>query len=157
MAVISHAPSPRSKERSTRAYVGNRCEFTAFFRQTLSFAHKYFRPSFVRHSGLGEGGKPAPTFQGHAPEKKCAASPGGTFFILVSGFALSTRRPAIVLRLNYAVSVDSKGKLLVVGPGALQMLARESPQIVAFRSAGTTSRAAGAVSSSFLKGMRWLL
>jgi hypothetical protein len=24
---------------------------------------------------------------------KCAASPGGTFFILLPGFALSTRRP----------------------------------------------------------------
>src|SRR6266568_977529 len=76
-------------------------------------------------------------------EKKCAASPGGTFFILVPGLALSTRCPATVPRLNYAASTDSKGKLLVDGLGALQMLARESPHIVAFRSAGTTSRAAG--------------
>jgi hypothetical protein len=41
-------------------------------------AHDFFR-------------KPASTFRGHAPEKKCAASPGGTFFILFQGLALSTR------------------------------------------------------------------
>jgi hypothetical protein len=46
-----------------------------------------------------------------APEKKCAASLGGTFFILFQGFALSTRREMYRLRgLKFAASADSKGK-----------------------------------------------
>jgi hypothetical protein len=48
-------------------------------------------------------------------------------------------------------------KLSLGGDWALQTLARESLHIVAFRSAGTTSRTAGSISSSFLKRMRQAL
>jgi hypothetical protein len=43
------------------------------------------------------------------------------------------------------------------GDWALQTLARESLHIVVFWSAGTTSRTAGLISSSFLKRMRQAL
>src|SRR5450631_1806858 len=45
-------------------------------------------------------------------------------------------------------------KLLVDGNRGLQTLARDSHHIVAFRSADTTSRTAGAISSSSLKRTR---
>ena len=70
-----------------------------------------------------------PTFRIRAPaEKKCAASPGGTFFILLPGLGLSTRRCRMAIsstsvcsksgsplgcmcgRLKFAASGDSKGK-----------------------------------------------
>jgi hypothetical protein len=47
-------------------------------------------------------------------EKKCAASPGGTFFILLPAPTLSTTRSHVPIfergRLNYAATSDSKGK-----------------------------------------------
>src|SRR5882672_2897029 len=64
----------------------------------LSFAHDLFR-------------KRANTFREHArAEKKCAASPGGTFFILLQGLALSTRGSGAGCGLKFAASADSKGK-----------------------------------------------
>jgi hypothetical protein len=104
----------------------------------------------------------APPFRAHArAEKKCAASPGGTFFILLQGVALSTRAPDNILFAHdlfrkpmptfrdHALFFDSKlpqapilkENLLVAGIWGLQKLARESPDIVAFFSASTTSRA----------------
>src|SRR5262245_15210230 len=44
-AVTSHAPSPRSNARSTRAYVGNRCELTAgSFVERIGLRMVLFRP-----------------------------------------------------------------------------------------------------------------
>jgi hypothetical protein len=48
-------------------------------------------------------------------------------------------------------------KLSLGGDWALQTLARESLHIVVFPSAGTTSRTAGSISSSFLKRKRQAL
>jgi hypothetical protein len=48
-------------------------------------------------------------------------------------------------------------KLLLGGDWALQTLAPESLHIVVFPSAGTTSRTAGSIFSSFLKRMRQAL
>jgi hypothetical protein len=66
------------------------------------FAHDIFKHSDIR-------------FRRHArAEKKCAASPGGTFFILLPAPTLSTTRPNAAFfigrRLNYAARADSKGK-----------------------------------------------
>jgi hypothetical protein len=78
--------------------------------------------------------KPAPTFRRHAQaEKKCAASPGGTFFIVLQDFALSTRGA----NRRFADSNSPQGpilkeNLLVAGIRGLQKLARESLHIVAF-------------------------
>jgi hypothetical protein len=60
-------------------------------------------------------------FQHHArAEKKCAASPGGTFFILLPDLALSTQRP---IRLDPDSIAPQPQilteKLLVAGRGAL--------------------------------------
>jgi hypothetical protein len=78
--------------------------------------------------------KPATTFRHHAPaEKKCAASPGGTFFILFQGFALSTRGTEYRFAdSNSPQAPILKEKLLVAGIWGLQTLARESLDIVAF-------------------------
>src|SRR5579885_1367343 len=54
-------------------------------------------------------------------------------------FPPSTRLPR---GLTFAASADSKGKLLVAGLRLLQMLAGDLLHIVAFGSAGTTSRTA---------------
>jgi hypothetical protein len=81
-------------------------------------------------------------FRGHArAEKKCAASPGGTFFILLPGPVLSTHAQSQWIRLNCAVTADSKGKLLVARREGLEILAGESLPIVASRSGSTTYRA----------------
>jgi hypothetical protein len=78
--------------------------------------------------------KPAPPFRHHAQaEKKCAASPGGTFFILLQSLALSTR--ASNQRFADSNSPQApilKENLLVAGIRGLQKLARESLDIVAF-------------------------
>jgi hypothetical protein len=78
--------------------------------------------------------KPATSFRHHArPEKKCAASPGGTFFILFQGFALSTRgKEYRFADSNSPQAPILKEKLLVAGIWGLQTLARESLDIVAF-------------------------
>jgi hypothetical protein len=78
--------------------------------------------------------KPIATFRHHArAEMKCAASPGGTFFILVPGFGLSTRALARAESDSIMPQVPIlKEKLLVVGLSGLAMLARESLHIVAF-------------------------
>jgi hypothetical protein len=69
--------------------------------------------------------KPALPFRRHAhAEKKCAASPGGTFFILLQGLALSThgsnRRFA---DSNSPQAPILKENLLVAGIWGLQTLA----------------------------------
>ena len=103
--------------------------YPPFRDHALQFAHDLFR-------------KPVPTFRDHAPEKKCAASPGGTFFILLQGLALSTRGLVTPLSdSNLPQGPILKEKLLVVGREGLQTLAPESLHIVAFWLSSTTSRA----------------
>jgi hypothetical protein len=84
-------------------------------------------------------------------EKKCAASPGGTFFILLPGLGLSTRRCRMAISRTSlcpksgfpfpdACAADSnlpqvvilKENLLVAGTRGLQTLAVEPLNIVAF-------------------------
>ena len=83
---------------------------------------------------------PVTAFRGHAlAEKKCAASPGGTFFILLPAPALSTqpeRSDSIVPQGRIL-----KENLLVASQGGLQQLAGESLPIVASWADSTTSRA----------------
>jgi hypothetical protein len=87
--------------------------------------------AFVAHDLFPETGT---HFSDHAPaEKKCAASPGGTFFILFQSFALSTRGAgAPTADSNSPQAPILKEKLLVDGIWGLQTLARESLHIVAF-------------------------
>jgi hypothetical protein len=76
-------------------------------------------------------------------EKKCAASPGGTFLSVLQSLTIFNTSATVACdRLTFAASADSKGKLLVVGIRGLQTLAGEPLDIVAFSSAGTTYRAA---------------
>jgi hypothetical protein len=74
---------------------------STFRDRALSFAHGLIR-------------KPAATFRHHArAEKKCAASPGGTFLILLQGFALSTRGSVSALADSNSPQqriLDFKGK-----------------------------------------------
>jgi len=77
-------------------------------------------------------------------EKKCAASPGGTFFILLPAPTLSTTRS----RVPFLSADDSiapqppilKENLLVARREGLENLARVLLPIVAFRLDSTTSR-----------------
>jgi hypothetical protein len=67
-------------------------------------------------------------------EKKCAASPGGTFFILLQAFVLSTRGSGAPFADSNLPQVPIlKEKLLVAAIWGLQRLARELPDIVAFQ------------------------
>ena len=85
----------------------------------LSPAHDHFRALVT-------------AFRGHArAETKCAASPGGTFFILLPAPALSTQA-----QRNQSDSIVPqppilKENLLVASNGGLQRLAGESLLIVA--------------------------
>jgi hypothetical protein len=84
-------------------------------------------------------------FRRHArAEKKCAASPGGTFFILLPAPTLSTTRPnATILQAGDSITPQEpilKENLLVARREGLENLARMLLPIVAFRSGSTTSR-----------------
>src|SRR6187397_2261345 len=86
-AVNSHAPSPRSNARSTRAYVGNRCELTALcFRRTYRFAR-----------GLVQ---TVSTFRHHARRKEMCRLAGRHFFHSIA-------RPCAVNTANDPLNPDS--------------------------------------------------
>ena len=80
---------------------------------------------------------------------------GRHFFHSIAGaWPVNTRLVMLRCGLKIAASADSKGKLLVAGTKALQRLARDSLDIVAFWLASTTYRAA-AFSSASLSRRRW--
>jgi hypothetical protein len=67
------------------------------------------------------------------PKRKCAASLGGTFFILFEHIGLSTRgAKSLAVDSNLPQVPILKEKPLIAGVPDLQMLAGESPDIVAF-------------------------
>jgi hypothetical protein len=76
-------------------------------------------------------------------EKKCAASPGGTFFILLPTLTLSTLACTEILSVDDSTTPQPpilKENLLVARRESPENLARESLPIVAFRLGSTTSR-----------------
>jgi hypothetical protein len=77
--------------------------------------------------------------QEQVAEKKCAASPGGTFRSVFQCLAIFNVKTSDSLSPQLRILTE---KLLVAVRWRLQMLAGESLHIVAFASAGTTSRTA---------------